>query len=624
MRHRHAQIALSFLFFYVFAQLKAATIEEQDSLFQIASSYGSIEREVDSLNEWAWMHYGRSPYVASKLAEKALEISQNKQYWKGEFDANKRLGTVHRRLGNTDKAVGYYQNALELLDLEQRQEIAAVYGNIGNCYLDQEEFGLAASYYNRALKLNLTINATESAIQQYHGLGICHESEQKLDSSILDYRNAEMLAYLINDNELSVRTLGMTWTNFGSPYKSLGKFDSAAYYWKKSLTAFEELEDEYEVSNALNNLGLLQLEAGNAKQAIDSFFEPAYQLAIKEGDPYQIQDVLSNLALAYEKIQMPALALHYQKAYQVLHDSLFNIEKAESFAEQETRFQVKEKELENEMLVVQSERKTLIIVAISIFVLVVIRTGYYLIQRQKKKHRRLQEQSFKREQQDALRILELVRTQELNALEALIEGQEQERMRLSGELHDGLGSLLATVKLYFNQVEQNNQGNSEAFLKADRMLDQACQELRHYAHDLAGLPIIELGLVKTLTDLAASISGAGKMKVNVFAHQMEDRLPLQIERNIYKAVQELLTNVIKHAKASVVTIQMTRHSHNLNLILEDNGIGMTGQTEQSGFGLRSIRARIEGLGGQFIIDSKQGHGTTILIDIPMQEGPDSD
>jgi two-component system, NarL family, sensor histidine kinase DegS len=178
---------------------------------------------------------------------------------------------------------------------------------------------------------------------------------------------------------------------------------------------------------------------------------------------------------------------------------------------------------------------------------------------------------------------------------------------------------LATVKLYFNQLETQEGADALAFQKADHLLDDAVQALRRYSHDLAGLPVTQFGLLNAVRDLADSISGAGTLQVRVYAHQLDERLPLPIERSTYKIIQELLTNVIKHAQASEASVQLSRHPDHLNLIVEDNGRGMDPGVvhEGAGLGLRSVRARVETLGGEFRIDARIGRGTTLLIDIPL-------
>jgi two-component system, NarL family, sensor kinase len=590
----------------------------QDSLLAVAAKLELPTAQADSLNEWAWAMRQTDPQTGLALAQKALQICQTAQYLQGEIDSYKRLGVLYRYLGEADRALQAYFAALPLLKSKHDDSgIAIVCSNIGRVYLDQEDYALARTYFEHALQLNLDLGEPEKAIQQYQGIGVCHEEEQRYARAIDCYRMAGTLALEIDDS----LELARSWNNLGGPFKQLGALDSAAYYYGKSKTVMMRLGEDNEVANILNNLGLLQQDLHRPQVAIDSFFRPALSLAYANGDAAQRQDILQNIALAHEQAGHADSALQYYKAFQALHDTLFNAEKSAAIAEAETRYQVAETEAENQLLLSEGRRKTVVMVAVAIIALLGIGIALLLVQFQRRRHRIQQELHLRRQQQDALRIVELIQDQELRALEALVEGQEQERNRLATEIHDGLGSLLATVKLYFTQVDLPSAAQQAAFGKADQLLDEACAEVRRYSHDLAGLPVAQFGLVNALRDLADSISGAGKLQVHLYVHNMENRLPLPVERSLYKAVQELLTNAIKHAQATQVTLQLSRHADHLNLILEDDGRGIDGaaQAQQLGMGLRNVRARIEALGGDFVLDSKPGHGTTALIDIPLKE-----
>ncbi len=594
----------------------------KDSLLTAAAQLPTPQSQADSLNEWAWNFRETETQVALQLAREALRISQKANYPEGEAVAFKRMGIIYRIIGAEDQALTAYHSSLAVRHkMGDALAEASVLGNIGNIYLDQKDYALARQYFHRAAEINLTHGARAEATQQFNGLGIAHEAENQLDSAIFYYREAAASARFFADSLERDANLARTWNNLGSPFKTIGELDSAAFYWNLSYETFQALGDIGPSADPLNNLGVLYMDQKDPQLALDSFFHPAMALARAEGNVLQRQDIAENISLAHEQLGNFDSALTYRKYYLALHDTLFNQEKSDAIANAETRYQVKEKDAANALLRSEGQRKTIIILAVSIIALLVAGLAALFIYFQRRRLKAQQELSLRKEREDALRILELVQTQELRSLESLVEGQEKERSRMATELHDGLGSLLATVKLYFSQLGVASAPQQAAFEKADQLLDEACQEVRRYSHDLAGLPIAQFGLLPAVRDLADSISGAGKLQVRVYAHQMDERLPLPVERSLYKVIQELLTNVIKHAQATEVTLQLSRHDDNLNLILEDNGKGMDlrQNAENAGLGLRSIHARIEALHGEFVLDSKPGHGTTALIDIPLKE-----
>lgn len=599
----------------------AVQVWGQDSLLRVAAMLPTTEAQVDSLNEWAWNLQGQ-PEMALVLAEQALALSQAEEYAPGEATAYKRIGTLQRALGHTAEALAANQSALRLLEAAGDQAgVAKVLGNIGNLYLDLMDYPAARRYFAEALHLNAQLGDAVACIHQHDGIGVAYEEEQRFDSALYHYRQSLHLAQ--TEAEADALQRARAYNNLGTCHYTMQQLDSANWYWTRSHAAFAALGEDGERANLLSNLGLLRQAGGQPRLAIDSFFHPALAIAQATGNAYQRQDILLNIAESYALAQVPDSAYHYLRAYLALHDTLFAQDRSDRIAELETRYQVAQKEALNQRLRAEAQRKTIVIVAVSAFLLLFAVAATYVLRSQRRRHRIQAELAARRQQADALRILELMQTQELRALEALVEGQEQERNRLAGELHDGLGSLLATVKLYFSQIEAQQGSDGQAFQKADHLLDDAVQSLRRYSHDLAGLPVTQFGLLNAVRDLADSITGSGRLQVQVYAHNLEERLPLPIERSLYKVIQELLTNAIKHAQASHISIQLSRHPDHLNLILEDDGRGMDPQAQHSskGLGLRSVRTRVEALQGEFTVDSRLGRGTTILIDIPLQAHP---
>ena len=126
------------------------------------------------------------------------------------------------------------------------------------------------------------------------------------------------------------------------------------------------------------------------------------------------------------------------------------------------------------------------------------------------------------------------------------------------------------------------------------------------------------GLLKALNDMAKTVSASNQLQVDIFDHGLNERLENSLELTIFRIVQELITNVIKHAEATEASIHITNHEESLNIIVEDNGKGFNTKniTKKSGMGIHSIDKRIENLGGNVTIESELNKGTTVIIDIP--------
>ncbi|MFC7358399.1 sensor histidine kinase [Jejudonia soesokkakensis] len=229
------------------------------------------------------------------------------------------------------------------------------------------------------------------------------------------------------------------------------------------------------------------------------------------------------------------------------------------------------------------------------------------------------------EQQRELEISKtekILKEQELTTIDAMLEGQEKERQRLAGDLHDSVGATLAAARLQFTHLSDNRDKAAtleELYHKTGKLLDDAYHEVRAMAHIKNSGVLAKDGLLPAVEKLAKNASVNGKLQIEVTHFGLEERIENNLEITVFRILQELITNIIKHARASEVTISITQHDDMLNIIVEDNGIGFTPLAIQKkeGMGLSSIEKRIEHMEGTLEVDSTLGKGTNILIDIPI-------
>lgn len=228
--------------------------------------------------------------------------------------------------------------------------------------------------------------------------------------------------------------------------------------------------------------------------------------------------------------------------------------------------------------------------------------------------------------QKAFRDIELMlQSNEVKAAYAILDAQELERERIAEDLHDRLGSRLAAVKLHFNAARVDSDDN-HLFLKGIELLDGAVEEVREISHNLISGVLSKFGLVAALEDLKETLESTKQISLDLHIHNIDDRRNLTTESNIYRIVQELIANVLKHSRATEVVIQLTRHESNMILLVEDNGIGFdsTSPKQTPGIGLKNIHSRVSKLDGNINIDSTTGKGTVIIIEIPLPHDKYSD
>lgn len=227
---------------------------------------------------------------------------------------------------------------------------------------------------------------------------------------------------------------------------------------------------------------------------------------------------------------------------------------------------------------------------------------------------------------DALREREM-RIAELSG--HLLRAQEEERKRISRELHDETGQALMVIRLYLGMLE-TSVGARSARTKIRETLvvvDRTIEGIRRIIGRLSPLVLQELGLISAVRKEAKDLAKSTGVKARVTVSQDFDRLPPPLETVIYRVVQEALHNVAKHANASTVNIEMARENDRVRLVIEDDGVGISGNRNPSRqtFGMAGMHERIATVGGKMNLTSSRGQGTRIEVSVPVivgTQGPD--
>lgn len=242
----------------------------------------------------------------------------------------------------------------------------------------------------------------------------------------------------------------------------------------------------------------------------------------------------------------------------------------------------------------------------------------FLINSNAKRKQLLAEQQKTLQEQ---KVVTLLKEQELNTIDAMIEGQEKERQRIANDLHDDLGGLMAAVKIHFNSLHAKVKDDTdELYKKTNHLIDEAYYKIRTIAHAKNSGVIAKQGLLKAIEQMAEKVSVANGISIIVKDFGLDNRLENSLELTLFRIIQELVANGIKHAEASKMNIHLTNHGDTLNILVEDNGVGFLTDkilANSSGMGLKSIDKRVSYLEGTLHIESAPGKGASIIIDIPL-------
>jgi two-component system, NarL family, sensor kinase len=249
---------------------------------------------------------------------------------------------------------------------------------------------------------------------------------------------------------------------------------------------------------------------------------------------------------------------------------------------------------------------------------------------------KLAEQEAETAREKATRAIELARQQEQKAIQekldllknrelennyARLEGQDDMQKKIGGELHENVCTMLSLIKMNLASVDDTvlPQPQQQTYTKTQKLLDDVTQDVRRISHELSGAVLTKFGLQVQLEALRDALQGTGKYDVELNVHGLSDRLDYKTELNTYRIVQELVHNVIKHAGARNISIQVNRFGEEFSIMVEDDGKGFdaTEALQKAGAGMQNLSARVHDLGGTFRIDSRHGRGTMVSIEAPV-------
>ena len=439
---------------------------------------------------------------------------------------------------------------------------------------------------------------------------------------------------------------------------SLGKLDSRYYELAKSLDEFEnhlnqkspvlthifyekaiKFEIEADLKNCNKYLKKVIEQAKEYPFLKDEKFSSYMKLMIVETKKNEFKVAQDYLTKARKEINLADTlrSNYYLNLYssfsfyapQKIYDSAFFLLKKAYYQEFQLDFrrntlevkklnaELKTQEKENTNLRLRENRTWLISALVGVALLFL--TSYFAYTDQRSKNRI----QTKDKEVQAMKLEKVLNDQEILGIDAMIEGQEKERQRISNDLHDNLGSVLATLKLHFQNIKarkDRKEFDQDVLLqKMDDLLEEAYQKVRSIAHAANVGVNAKEGLLPAIKNFASKVSIIDKLMIEVEEHGMDKRLENSLEITIFRIIQELITNIIKHAHATEVIIHLTHYEDTINLMVEDNGIGFDISLirPQNSMGLYSIQKRIEILGGRVTIDSIPQKGTTVIIDIPL-------
>lgn len=546
----------------------------------------------------------KSVYEALNLARKA-KLSQTIP------KAYNSIGLLYENAGQYSKGLGFYFIALRLYEaMGDQLGQSTILNNIGSAYYySQKNYQKCLHYWFLSIKVLGRDQHKKELSEAYSNIGAIYDEMGDQKSALSYYQKGMALAKELNDKA----TLAVLLNNTGMMYEYAGDYRQALSYYEQSLKLKEEIGSKRGAAIAWKNKGFAYAQLKDQQKALKAF-ERCLEISRQIGERNEQGEAYQGIADMYAEQRSFEKALNYTQRYQKLKDSIINDENNKQIAEIQTKYETEKKEKENALLLtttqsqelqIAEQEKNINILIFSALSLLAIAGLYY-------NRYRLKQQVI---------LAEEVAKQEKLRFKATLEAEEQERVRIAKELHDGLGQLLSTAKLNVAGLSEDYQEERPVLLtNAIQLIDEAVDEVRSISHNMMPNALIRLGLVAALKEAAAKISASQALKVMVNVSDMEQRLPESVEISCFRMIQELLNNSIKYAQAKEINIDIGRKDELLTISVADDGIGFdTSVVENSqGIGWKNLQARASLLNGTIEVNSVMGKGTTTSIKLYLQ------
>jgi len=508
--------------------------------------------------------------------------------------------------GKLDSAISLAKQGLQFAHgLAHKRSEMELLAEMASLYYTLENFEKAIEYGRKSLLISNAIGASDSKPLILNNLGEFYFQLNQWDSARAYYTQAIQAAQNQQEPQLMAYATG----GLGMVYAQTNKKDSALLYMEQSVTALEGIEDWYGMGYFLQELAHLALKGKDYTRAA-RYLHQTLAMATAHGLKTLQKDTHQSLSGLYKSMNRADSAVYHYQQYIAQRDSLNNENNRRALAEARASYEIGLAQAETEKVAAQNNTlKARVLAAVLglIALGVLLVWGFlYVRYRRRKEVRRYTRQ-----------VDQLLLQQEKQVLEAIITGQEQERKRLAQELHDHFGSLLATVKLHISTLKPG-QAQKQSLIK--NMVAQALNDIRSLSHSLNVGMADQFGLSSALEALAGTINQSGVLAAKLHISLEPETLDTRQEITLYRVVQELVSNVLKHAQASQLSITITGFDDLVNVMIEDNGKGFAPETtgaRSQGMGLKGLKERIAAIEGQFSIDSRPGQGTIVNMDIPV-------
>jgi two-component system, NarL family, sensor kinase len=541
-------------------------------------------------------------------------------------------GQYYNQKENYLKALPYFLESLKYFESNlsedsedltkgNRKLLHYLYNDISSLYLSISNQENALEFYKKNILFSQMdtsdyLNVVESELQ----ISNIYFEQKRYE----DVKNClkRIDKYMPNSEEIML-TMGY-YRQKGKLFFTEQSYDSGYFNFKQALNYAEKVEHNNSISTCLYYLAQTCLKINKNTEAL-IYANRCLSLARLEDDKQQIAKALEVFSIYDYKIGNHKLAYDLLKQSIAINDSLFSISNNKQINTLKAVYETEKKE--NEIFLLQSEKKTQasdikqkstlnkILIGSAIGLILFSLLGY-------RNFKNKQKVSSQQQELQKQKITELEKDKQLSAIDAMLQGQEEERSRIAKDLHDGLGGMLSGTKLSFINMKENlvlTPENATQFDKSLSMLDNTIADLRKVAHNLMPEALVKFGLQEAVRDFCNSIQSSTNLKVVYQPLGDNRKLSNTAEVFTYRIIQELVNNAVKHANATQIIVQLTTNNNKVSIAVEDDGKGFDANAlaNSKGAGMDNIKYRVQYFNGTIDTVTSVGNGTSVNIELSV-------
>ena len=532
-----------------------------------------------------------STMTYSQLSIESLNPDEKQR---SDVDSYNLLANTYYFKGDLNTALAYYLKAAAILEEGEKPiNLGYLYINIGTLLGETGNNDKQIEYLLKSYKL-LDENKDERFIATAASnlaLGYYH----KKDTINVSKWSKKALGLSELSNDLVAKT--GSYLTLSLIEKDLNK---SLQYAKQSLKYSDELGDRVQMASAYYRYAHVSYQIGDNEEAL-KYAEQAVNFAKEVGDNITLTKASHTAASIYFNLGMKEKAADFYHTYATFKDSISSAENAREINDINTKYETekKEKQIVQQQLKIQEQRSNLLYAGLGAVFLVTFFGGVVIYNRKAQKSKLKQ---LRQEKENAI-------------LNSFILGEERERKRISQDLHDGVAAMIGAAKMSLESIPHlSREKQLEQFSKVKQILENTHADVRHIAHNLLPTVLEKEGLIKATSHFISEINETKLVNFSVTGKNSDIKnLSPQLQLMLFRVIQELVNNIIKHSQAQNAEIAFSNGENGLQIEISDDGVGYEVTEESGNQGLYSIAQRLKSIGGNFKISKGKSGGTQAKV-----------